>query len=178
MTHPGSQSLIPSTQHRTLPSLRVFREVFLLTDRVRLGQPAPELRVDVLQRREAEDVKVIPRRKRLYGAKAAALQAPGEDDVSIEPSATRSHLREGHANVERDAGLFGKDLDWTDLANRRHDRIEQCTNLGGLSGEVMLEVVTTAGVRLIAVRELATAPLAAPQRGAAQSMSRDGLMRR
>lgn len=66
--------------------------------------------------------------------------------------------------MEGDTCLFGKDLDWADLANRGDDRIEQGANPRWLSGKVMLQVMTPTGVRLIAIRELAAASLASPQR--------------
>lgn len=66
--------------------------------------------------------------------------------------------------MEGDARLFGKDLDWADFANRGDDRIEQGANARWLSGKVMLQVMTPTGVRLIAIRELAAASLASPQR--------------
>ena len=109
-------------------------------------------------------MEVIPRRKRLYATKAGALEAPRQDDVAIQPFSTRGHLREGHSDVERDACLFGKDLDWADLANRGNHRVEQSANPRWLSGKVMLQVMTPTGVRLIAIRELAAASLASPQR--------------
>jgi len=66
--------------------------------------------------------------------------------------------------VEGDARLLRKHLDRPDVLNRRDDRVEQRTNLRGLSREMMVEIMTATGMRLIAIRELATAPLTSPQR--------------
>ena len=107
-------------------------------------------------------MEVIPRRERLYAAKAGALEAPREDDVAIEPISARGHLREGHADVEGNPRFLGKDLHRPDVADGRHHGIEHLADARGLAREVVLQIVPTAGVRLIAIRELATAPLAAP----------------
>jgi hypothetical protein len=59
-----------------------------------------------------------------------------------------------------------------DVLDRGNDGVEERTDLGRLSREVMPEIVAPACVRLVAVRELAAASLAAPQRGGAQGMTR------
>lgn len=48
--------------------------------------------------------------------------------------------------MERDAGLFGDDLDGADVADCADDGVEECANFWGLSGEVMREIMATAGV--------------------------------
>lgn len=104
------------------------------------------------------------------------IQPAREHDVSIEPRAARRHLRKGHANVEGDAGLFGKDLDRADVLDRGDDGVKERTDLRRLSREVMREIVAPACVRLIAVRELAAASLATPQGRGAQGMAREDSM--
>lgn len=69
-----------------------------------------------------------------------------------------------------------KALDGPDLANRRDHRVEECANLGRLSDEVMVEVVATAGVRLVAIGEFPTAPLASPEGRPVHEMPRGGSM--
>jgi len=87
-------SLIAASVHRprTLPTLRPFREVFLLSHRIRLGQPSTKFVVDVLQDLEAKGVEVIARRKRLDAAEPGTLEATREHNVAIEPRSTRRHL--------------------------------------------------------------------------------------
>ena len=89
---------------------------------------------------------VVSRRECLDAAEAGTLASPREHDVPVEPRASRRHLSEGHADVERDAGLFGEDLDRTNLADRRNDRIEQRADLRRFPREVMLEIVAAARV--------------------------------
>jgi hypothetical protein len=145
----------------------------LLPDGVRLRQPLSKLCVDVLGLLESEHVHMIPRRKGLDAAKSGTLAAPREHEVSIEPRAPRGHLRERHADVKRDAGLLGQYLYRSDGVNGIHDCVEELADRRWLSREVMVEVVAAARVRLVAVRELAAALLAAPQRAAAQGVARE-----
>ena len=114
---------------------------------------------------------VVTRGKRLNGAEARALTPSCEYDVAIEPCAAWRHLGEGHANVERDAAFFGKDLHGSDVPDGRDHGVEERANLRWLPGEVMLQIVAPARVPLVAVRELAAALLAAPQRRTAQIMA-------
>jgi len=65
--------------------------------------------------------------------------------------------------VEGDARLLGQYLDRPDLADRRDDRVEQRANFRRLALKMMVEVMASTGVRLVAIRELATASRAAPQ---------------
>jgi len=138
--------------------------VFLLSHRIRFGQPSTKFVVDVLQRLETKGVEVIARRKRLDAAEPGTLQATREHDVAIEPRSTRRHLRKRHADVKGDAGLLRQHLDRPDVLNRRDDRVEQRANQRRLSREMMVQIMTATGMRLIAIRERATAPLASPQR--------------
>jgi hypothetical protein len=54
-------TIIPDSviDHRTLPTLSTFGEVFLLPHRIRLGDPASKLAIDVVQRVKSESVEVI-----------------------------------------------------------------------------------------------------------------------
>jgi hypothetical protein len=64
--------------------------------------------------------------------------------------------------VERDPRFLGQDFDRPDRTYRSHNGVEESADLRRLPLEVMLEIVTAARVRLIAVRELAAASLASP----------------
>jgi hypothetical protein len=64
--------------------------------------------------------------------------------------------------VKGDAGLLGKHVDGADVPDGGDDGVEERADLRRLAREVMLEIVATARVRLIAVRELSAASLAAP----------------
>ena len=146
--------------------------MLLLSHRIRLREPGPELRVNVLRLLDPECMQVISRGERLNAPKSGTLAAAREDDVAVEPPATRRHLSKGHANVERDARLLRKNLDRPEVANCGHHRVEKRANFCWLALEVVCEIVAPARVRLIAVREFAAASLAAPERGTAQGTTR------
>jgi hypothetical protein len=80
--------------------------------------------------------------------------------------------------VKGDSRLLSENLDRPDIADRGHHRIEERADFGRLSREVVLEIVPAAGVRLVAIRELATAPLAPPQRRRVQCTTLEWSMRR
>ena len=64
--------------------------------------------------------------------------------------------------MKRDASLLWEDLDRSDVPHRIHNRVKERANSRRLSDKVMLDVVASARVRLVAIRELPAAPLAAP----------------
>ena len=151
-------------EQRTLPALSGFGEVFLLPHRVGLAHPGAEFGVDVFPPLEAKRVEVVTRRKSLDSAKTRALEPSCEHDVAIEPRAARGDLCERHAHMECDPRLLGEDINRTNLTDRGNDRIEQRANPLRLPGKMTVEVMGATRMRLIAVREYATASLAPPQR--------------
>jgi hypothetical protein len=120
---------------------------------------------------------MVARREGLNAAEARARAAPREHRVSIEPCTARRYLREGHASLECNARLLGKYPDGSDVADRSDDGIKERADLGRFAREVMREVVAATRVRLIAVRELAAAPITAPQGRPAQDKARVGSAR-
>jgi hypothetical protein len=118
----------------------------LLADGVGLAHPGRELRVDFRQGRDPERVQVIPRRERLDQPEPGVLEAPGQDNVPVDPAAARRHLREGHADLERDPRLLGDDPNRADRGDGLDNAIEQRTDCGRLSSEMVLEIVHAAGV--------------------------------
>jgi hypothetical protein len=74
------------------------------------------------------------------------LEAAGQDNVPVDPAAARRHLREGHADLERDPRLLGDDPDRADRGDALDNAIEQRTYPGRLPGEMVLEIVHAAGV--------------------------------
>lgn len=116
---------------------------------------------------------MVARRERLDASKARALTSPREHDVSIEPRPPWRQLGKGHPYVERNAALFGQDFDWADVTDGVDDGIKERADFGRLPRKVVLEIVAPARMRLIAVRELAAAALAAPERRAVQGLARE-----
>jgi hypothetical protein len=135
----------------------------LLPHGIRFAQPRLEFRIDVVGARKTKDVDMIPHRERLDSPEPRTFEATREHHVSIEPPAPRRNLRERHADVKGDARLLRQYLHRSNVANSRNNGIEERTNRRRLVREVMLEIMTAARVRLIAVGELASAPLAPPQ---------------
>ena len=107
---------------------------------------------------------MIPRRDRLHPAKSRMLQPAREDEVTVEPLCARRHLRERHPHLESDPRLFGQNAHRTDRPDRRYDRVEERADFRPFALEMLFEVRPAAGMRLIAIRELAAALLAAPER--------------
>src|SRR5215217_297206 len=91
------------------------------------------------------------------------LEATREDEVAVEPAASWRHLRERHADLEGDARLFGKDDDRADRMHCSRDQLVQLAHDRLTSDEMMLEVVQAARVRLVPVREDASAPGTLPE---------------
>ena len=92
------------------------------------------------------------------------LEPPRQYDVPIEPAAARCHLRKRHAHLKCDPRLFREDADRTDILDDADDAVEEGADGRRLVVKVMSEVVLTAGMRLIAVRELAPTVCAFPER--------------
>lgn len=162
--------------HCTLANHSPLGEVFLLSHRIRLGEPRAKLGVDVSELFQAEGVQVVAWGERLDAAESGMLEPPCEHQVTIEPAAPRRHLRERHAHVKCDAGLFRKHFHRPDGANGGHHGVEQCANLRRLPGEMVREIVTSTGMGLIAIRELTTAACASPERRTIQGLARERVM--
>ena len=74
------------------------------------------------------------------------LETPREDDVAVEPGASRGNLRKRHANLKGDARLLRQDAHRPVGTHRRHYSIEERSNRRRLPFEVMREGVASAGV--------------------------------
>src|SRR3954470_23574743 len=131
--------------------------MFLLADRIRLHQPLSKLFVDVARAVEPEHVQVIARGESLDAAEARRLEPSRQHDVSVEPAAPRCHLRKRHPDLERDAGLFGQDTHGPGRLEECDDAFVEGANAWRLVAEMIVELALATGVRLIAIRKLATA---------------------
>jgi hypothetical protein len=139
--------------------------MLLFADEVCLGQPSPEIRVDLAESAQAKDMQVIAGREGLDSAKTRVRKSSREHDMSVQPLLPWCHLRERHPDLKGDAGLFRQDPNWSDGSNRCHDVIEKCPNLRRLSPKMIGQMIAAAGVRLIPIREFTSALLATPQCG-------------
>src|SRR5215207_4984829 len=92
------------------------------------------------------------------------LETSREHDVAVDPVVARGQLRERHADLKRDPSLLGQDAHRAEGLDRDNDMFEQRTDLRPFAAEMVVELVATTRMRLIAVREIATALIATPER--------------
>jgi hypothetical protein len=147
-----------------LPVRDISAEVPLLTNGICLGEPGTQGVIDVIDRGQPEGVQVISRRERLDGTESRVLQPTREHDMAVEPPPPGRQLGERHANLKCDSRLLRQDRHRANRLRHHKHRLEQVAHAGRLVREVMLEVVSAAGVRLVAIREVAAALAAFPQR--------------
>ena len=88
-------------------------EVALESDEVGLGDPGRHLVVHVLGSSQTKGVHDVPRRERLYIAKALAAQAFRQDDMPVQPALPQRDRGKAHARLERDPSSLGKHRRWT-----------------------------------------------------------------
>jgi hypothetical protein len=81
--------------------------------------------------------------------------------VTVQPFQFWGDLGKGHAHLKRNASLFWDDTNRANLPNSRDNLVEQRPNLWWLSSKMVIEIVSTARVRLIAIGEMSPA-LGAP----------------
>src|SRR3954468_11725381 len=91
------------------------------------------------------------------------LVTAGEHDVTVQPVLAGRHLGERHANLKSNARLFRKNANRPDSADRCDNLVEECPDLRRLSAKVIAELVATARMRLIPVREVAPTFIAVPE---------------
>ena len=137
--------------------------MLLISHQVCLSQPRFEVRVDIAGLNEPERMQVISGRERLDAAEARVVETSGKDKVTIEPAPARSDLRKGHSYLKCDPRLLGQDSHRANRPDCRDDVVEQRPDRRWLAAEVVGERVPAAGVRLIAIREDASAFPASPQ---------------
>jgi hypothetical protein len=138
--------------------------MFLFANLVRLSQPGDEIIIEIGNRCDSELVEVILRRKGLNFPEPWVLEPPGKDDVTIEPLSARRHLGKRHSNLEGDARLLRQHAYGPDTLDDPDHLIEQLTDSFRLVLKVMIEFELAAGMRLIAVGELAATVRALPER--------------
>jgi hypothetical protein len=138
--------------------------VQLLTHSVCLGQPCAKLSVYVAWLGESEGVHMITRRNGLYAAEAGVLGPSGQYNMTVEPIRSRCDLRKGHAHLKCNPSLLWNDAHRAESANRGSYLIEKGSNFRPLAFEMMLQIMPGAGVRLVAICEIAPALLTLPKR--------------
>jgi hypothetical protein len=138
--------------------------MFLLANGIRLPRPISKLPVEILKRFEPERVQMIARREGLDAQEARMLHAPREHEVTDEIALANADRGERHPHLEGDPRLLREDLHVTDFSDQRNQRIEQLPDFWTLSLKVLIDAVPSAGVRLVAIRELPPARGTAPER--------------
>ena len=86
--------------------------------------------------------------------------------MAVEPFGARRDLSERHPDLECDSCFLGKNTNWANAFDQLANLIEQLANLARLSGKVVVDSVNSAGMRLVAVRKVAPALVAVPERRA------------
>jgi hypothetical protein len=137
----------------------------LLTDPVRLGQPAGELPVHLVGPVQPERVQNVSRRVLLGPSKSWAVNASGEHQMSVQVPDPWHERRKAHPYVQRDAGLLGQHGDRAEYPDRGDDRLERLPYLRELAGEMMIQIgQRCAGVGLVGVGERPPAARTVPER--------------
>jgi hypothetical protein len=129
-------------------------DVPLLPNFVRLSQPRAKLPIHISGCRKPERVNMVTPRDSLHLAKTRVLEPTCQHDMTVQPIRARCDLRERHADLQSNARLLWKDAHGSQSANRPDDMIEQRSNFRPLAAEVMPEIMSPAGVRLVSVREV------------------------
>lgn len=107
---------------------------------------------------------MIAFRERIHLAEQRLLEAIRQHEMSVEVLLPRNDLRERHPYLKRDARFLWQDAERTARVELPHQLVEEPAHDGVLPVEVMFERVQAgAGVRLVAIRELALALRTAPQ---------------
>src|SRR5437588_755213 len=122
-------------------SVRLLREdlvdkVPLFAHRVRFGDPAAKLHVEIAQRIDAEVMDDVPRRERFDLPETRMLNASRQDEVAEKIVVARRDLRERHADVKRDARLLRQDVDRPARANGVGERVEERATLASFEVRV------------------------------------------
>jgi hypothetical protein len=135
----------------------------LLAYRIGLREPGTKLRIDFIGRGQSEKVYMIPRRNCLDPVKTRMFETSREYQMTIQPVCARCYLGKRHPGLESDPGFLWKNSDWAVRSQRGRNLVEERSDLRPLALEVMLQIMTPAGVGLIAIGEVAPALLAVPE---------------
>jgi hypothetical protein len=135
----------------------------LSTYRIGLAQPSSELDINILRHGQAKVMYLIPLGDRVNPTKTGVRHASGQDQMPVEPAPARRDLGKRHPHLEGDSRLLRQDRDPATLLDRMAKCFEECPNGGVLPTKVVFQVVATARVGLIAVREPPAAPGTGPK---------------
>ena len=144
--------------------------MLLLADRVGLGEPRLDLRVDLGRPMQPEHVYLVPGRDEIDAPEARAVQPARQDHMAIDPAAAKRERGEAHPHLEGNARLLGQNLDRPVLHRGCKQSVEGCDDVGRAAFEVILEPDVAAEMRLVAIREIASAIRARPHRAHRRSL--------
>src|SRR5579862_331224 len=92
------------------------------------------------------------------------LESARKNHVAVNPSQSRSQLRERHANLKSDARFFRQHDHGSATPNRFKRGVKNRADFRWLAVKMSLQIVPAAEVRLVAVGEMAFAGRALPKR--------------
>jgi hypothetical protein len=127
--------------------------VSLFSDSICFGEPRTEIVIHVARLRQSKSVDVISRRESLNRPKTWMLEPPRQNDMPINPAPSWRNLGKRNSHVKCDASLLRQHDHRAESIHGCEHRIEQCAYAGRLPSKVALEVMQSAGVRLISVGE-------------------------
>jgi hypothetical protein len=134
----------------------------LLPDSICLPQPLGHFFVYLGFSRESEVMNVIAWGNGIYLAKSRMLQPACENYVAVQPLLPERYGCKTHTNMKGNSGLFGQDGNRPDRLDEGDEPQEDRPYLWRRLGEVVLESMDAAGMRLVSVRKLTTASRARP----------------
>jgi hypothetical protein len=137
--------------------------MFLLPNCIRLLEPSRNIFVDFVRRRQSKVMHVIARRKRFDFSKARMFEPARQNNMTIDPFGTSGQLGKRHSNLKSNARFFGQNRDRTAAPDCLENRFVDFVDLLGLAFEMMFQIVDSAEVRLVPIREFAFALRAFPQ---------------
>jgi hypothetical protein len=112
--------------------------MLLLTHQVRLGQPGPDLVVNLFRCVKSKRVQLVARGIELDSGKARAVEPAGEHHMAVDPTPPQGEGGEAHPDLECDARLFGQDCNGTGLPGFRHEPLKRSDNVWFTAGEMLL----------------------------------------
>src|SRR5215475_8140717 len=124
----------------------------LLPNGVCFGNPAHELCIDFFSSSEPEMVNMVSWRNRVNPEKTWMLRPFRKYEVATQPGLLDRDGHKGHANVESDPGLLGKDCNRTASSDCHPQMLEQALHRSRPSAEMRFQVLPRAAkVRLVPI---------------------------
>jgi hypothetical protein len=101
-----------------------LQKMALFADSIGFGEPPRDFVVDLVDALETKGVEMIPRRESFDPAETRILQAPGQNNVAVDPVSPDHESSETHPDLERDPGFLRQDSDGSVLLRQGQEPIE------------------------------------------------------